>query len=311
MPMRGTASNRDVLSTSSLPRRFYEELFRETDGLRKKWERKSTLELCAGRILATVFMEPSTRTRLSFQFAMTKIGGKVIDFGPVESTSAAKGETFEDSMRMIDGYSPDVIVVRSKVEGSAKTAADICSAPVINAGDGSNEHPTQAMLDLYTMQKIRGKIDGVKIGLMGDLAHSRTTSSLSYALDKFNHVTVYYIAPSELQIRPEVVSSLKHVVVQKAESYENVIHDLDFLYVTRLQKERFSDPTEYERLKGSYQLNRASLSKYDRLPFIMHPLPRVDELNPDLDTLPAAKYFEQAKNGMYVRATLLKRIVSS
>jgi aspartate carbamoyltransferase catalytic subunit len=242
---------------------------------------------------------------------MTKIGGEVIDFGPLESTSTAKGETFEDSMRMVDAYSPDVIVVRSKFEGSARAAADVCSAPVINAGDGSNEHPTQGMLDLYTMHKLRGKIDGVKIGLMGDLAHSRTTSSLSYALDKFNHVTAYYIAPSELQIRPEVVASLKHLEVKKAESYENVIRELDFLYVTRLQKERFKDPGEYEKLKGSYQLNRASLSKYDRLPFILHPLPRVDELNADLDELPASKYFEQAENGMYVRAALLKQIISS
>ena len=274
-------------------------------------ERKSVLDICAGSVLATVFMEPSTRTRLSFQFAMTKIGGDVIDFGSVEATSTAKGETFEDSMRMIDGYSPDVVVVRSKVVGAAQVAADICAAPVINAGDGSNEHPTQAMLDLYTMQKNRGKIDGIKVGLMGDLAHSRTTSSLSYALDKFNDVTVYYIAPSELQIRPEVIESLKHVQVKKEENYEKIISELDFLYVTRLQRERFTNAGEYDRLKGSYQLNRASLSKYQKLPFIMHPLPRVDELNPDIDELPVAKYFEQAKNGMYIRAALLKRIISS
>ena len=274
-------------------------------------EKKSVLDICEGSVLATVFMEPSTRTRLSFQFAMTKIGGAVVDFGPVEATSTAKGETFEDSMRMVDGYSPDAVVVRSKVVGAAQVAADVCAAPVINAGDGSNEHPTQAMLDLYTMKRIRGKIDGVKVGLIGDLAHSRTTSSLSYALDQFDDVTVYYIAPSELQIRPQIIASLKHVQMNKEESYEKVINELDFLYVTRLQKERFTNPGEYDQLKGSYQLNRASLSKYQKLPFIMHPLPRVDELNPDIDELPIAKYFEQAKNGLYIRATLLKRIVSS
>jgi len=303
--------NRDVLSTLSIPRKFYEDLFRETDGLKKRLERKSALGLCSGRVLATIFMEPSTRTRLSFQFAMTKLGGAVVDFGPLESTSTAKGETFEDSMRMIDGYSPDVIVVRSKLEGAARNAAEICSAPVINAGDGSNEHPTQAMLDLYTIQKTRGKIDGLKIGLMGDLAHSRTTSSISYGLDKFNHVTIYYIAPPELQIRSEVASLLKNVKVEKTDRYENVINDLDFLYVTRLQKERFNNTSEYEKLKGSYQLNRTSLSQFERLPFIMHPLPRVDELDPDLDKLPAAKYFEQAKNGVFVRAALLRRIISN
>jgi len=308
--MPHATSTDDIISTLNLKRKFYESLFKETNTLRKKLERKSMLDVCADSVLATVFMEPSTRTRLSFQFAMTKIGGRVIDFGPVEATSTAKGETFEDSMRMVDGYSPDVIVVRSKVVGAAQVAADICSTPVINAGDGTNEHPTQAMLDLYTMQKARGKIDGVKVGLMGDLSHSRTTSSLSYALDQFNDVTVYYIAPAELQIRPNVVASLKHIQIEKKENYESIISNLDFLYVTRLQKERFTDPAEYDRLKGSYQLDKSSLSKYQRLPFIMHPLPRVDELNPDIDGLPVAKYFEQAKNGMYVRAALLKRIVS-
>jgi aspartate carbamoyltransferase catalytic subunit len=242
---------------------------------------------------------------------MIKIGGEVVDFGSTEAASTAKGETFEDTMRMIDGYSPNAIVVRTKVAGSAKIAADICAAPVINAGDGSNEHPTQAMLDLYTMQRIRGKIDGAKIGLMGDLAHSRTTSSLSYALDKFDDISIFYIAPTELQIRPEVIQSLKHMRIEKAESYDKIIHKLDFLYVTRLQKERFADSREYERLKGSYQLDRASLSRYGKVPSIMHPLPRVDELNSDLDGLPFAKYFEQAKNGMYVRAALLKRVISS
>lgn len=303
--------SRDVLSTLTLPRKYYENLFRETDTLRRRMQKKSMLKVCSGSILATVFMEPSTRTRLSFQFAMIKIGGTVIDFGSMEAASTAKGETFEDTMRMIDGYSSDAVVVRTKIPGSAKVAADICSAPVINAGDGSNEHPTQAMLDLYTMQRIRGRIDGVKIGLMGDLAHSRTTSSLSYALDKFKDVSIYYIAPPELQIRPEVQASLKNLQIQKAESYDQIIHELDFLYVTRLQKERFTDARDYERLKGTYQLDKASLSKHNKLPFIMHPLPRVDELNPDLDELQVAKYFEQAKNGMYVRAALLKNILSA
>ena len=308
--MTNAQSDRDVLSTKTIPRKYYEDLFKETDKLRKELETKNVLDSYRNSILATIFMEPSTRTRLSFHFAMVKIGGEVIDFGSADAASIAKGETFEDTMRMIDGYAPDVIVVRNKVPGSAKTAADICAAPVINGGDGSNEHPTQAMLDLYTIQKIRGTIDGAKIGLMGDLAHSRTTSSLSYALDRFTNVSIFYIAPSELQVRPEVVKSLSHVRAEKLDTYENVIRDLDFLYVTRLQKERFSEPREYEHLKGSYQLDKASISKYSKLPFIMHPLPRVDELNVDLDNLPIAKYFEQAKNGMYVRAALLKRTIS-
>jgi aspartate carbamoyltransferase catalytic subunit len=149
-------SNRDVLSTRDIPRKYYEELFKETDRIRKALAKKSMLDSCKGSILATVFMEPSTRTRLSFQFAMVKVGGYVIDFGPVESAAIAKGETFEDTMRMIDGYEPNVIVIRSKVVGAAKTAADVCEVPVINAGDGSNEHPTQAMLDLYMMEQKSG-----------------------------------------------------------------------------------------------------------------------------------------------------------
>lgn len=303
-------TSRDVISTKDFSREFYENLFQETDRIVRGLKKNRILRYGKGSILATIFLEPSTRTRLSFHYAMTKIGGEVVDFGLAEAASIAKGETLEDTVRMVDGYGPSVVAIRTPVPGSAKVAADVCAAPVINAGDGQNEHPTQAMLDLYTIQKVRGRIDGLRIGLMGDLAHSRTTSSLSYALDRFDDVTVFYIAPSELQVRPEITQSLKHVRVERAESYETVIRDLDFLYATRLQKERFSDPSEYDRLKGSYKLDRSSLSKYEKVPYIMHPLPRVDELNKDVDDLPIAKYFEQAKNGMYVRAALLKRVLA-
>ena len=302
--------SRDILSTKDFSRSFYENLFKETDRVVRGLKKNRIFRYGKGSILATIFLEPSTRTRLSFHYAMTKLGGEVIDFGLAEAASIAKGETLEDTIRMVDGYGPNVVAIRTPITGSAKIAADICSAPVINAGDGQNEHPTQAMLDLYTVLKIRGRIDGLKVGLMGDLAHSRTTSSLSYALDRFDDITVFYIAPSELQVRPEVTQSLKHVRVERAESYEKVISELDFLYVTRLQKERFGDPSEYDRLKGSYKLDKSSLAKYGKTPYIMHPLPRVDELNKDLDDLPTAKYFEQAKNGMYVRAALLKQVLA-
>jgi aspartate carbamoyltransferase catalytic subunit len=306
--MQFSFSERDVLSTKEIPRSALEGLFDATDGLRRMIETRGEVDVCKGKVLSTVFLEPSTRTRLSFQFAMVKVGGQVIDFGPAEAASIAKGETFEDTMRMVDGYGPDAIVVRNKTPGSAAVAAEICSSPVINAGDGSNEHPTQAMLDLYTIRRIRGKIDGLKIGLMGDLAHSRTTSSLSYALDKYDEVDICYIAPKELQVRDEVLSCVKHAKHRMAVNLEDVIDSLDFLYVTRLQRERFSDPTEYERLKGSYLLDRNALSKHN-IPYLMHPLPRVDELNQDLDSLPQAKYFEQAKNGIYVRAALLALVL--
>ncbi len=310
MAMSSDFYHRDIVSAKEFTRQSMERLFDETDSLTTEMNRAGILSTCKGSLLATVFLEPSTRTRLSFQFAMTRMGGQVIDFGLAEAASVAKGETFEDSMRMVDGYGPNVIVVRNKETGSARLAADVCKAPVINAGDGSNEHPTQALLDLYTIRKVRGSIAGVKIGMMGDLAHSRTTASLSYVLDKYSGVEIVFIAPKELQIRAEVTSSLAHAKLSMADDCDQVIESLDFLYVTRLQKERFSDPREYERLKGSYLLNRAFLAKHSKVPFIMHPLPRVDELNKDVDEIPQAKYFEQARNGMYVRAALLKQVLN-
>ena len=299
---------KDILTTKNIGRDTLETLFAETDATRSQIAGRGLLEQCNGAVLCTGFMEPSTRTRLSFHFAMVRLGGTVIDFGPAEAASIAKGETFEDTMQMVDNYSPDVIVVRNKSPGSAGIAANICAAPVINGGDGPNEHPTQAMLDLYTMKRIRGELDGLKIGLMGDLAHSRTVSSLSYALDAYD-AEIAYIAPHELQVKKEVIESLRKARIQMVESFDSVMEQLDFLYVTRLQKERFADPKEYEKFKGSYILSRKSLSKYSRIPYIMHPLPRVDELSSDLDTLPEAKYFEQAKNGVFVRAALLKQVL--
>ena len=301
---------KDVVSAAEFKRDSLESLFETADSIRKKLSEKRMLNLLEGYLLATVFMEPSTRTRLSFQFAMTKVGGSVIDFGPAEATSIAKGETFEDTLRMIDGYHPDAVAIRAKEVGSAKKAAEICEVPVINAGDGSNEHPTQAVLDLYTIRRIRRDIDGVSIGVMGDLAHSRTTSSLSMALDKYDRTKIFYIAPEELQVRQETLNSLHNVTYQKTDDLQKVSSQLDFLYVTRLQKERFANPGDYQRLKGSYQLNRAFLTSLQKIPYILHPLPRVDELSPDVDSLPAAKYFEQATNGMYVRAALLAQILS-
>jgi aspartate carbamoyltransferase catalytic subunit len=307
--MTSPFAGKDVISTKEIGRETLDGLLTDADDVRLAMERGGVLDVLRGKLLATVFLEPSTRTRLSFQFAMVRAGGQVIDFGLAEAASIAKGETFEDTMRMVDGYSPDVIVVRNRTPGSAGLAADICRAPVVNAGDGSNEHPTQAMLDLYTIKRVRGSIDGVRIGMMGDLAHSRTTSSLSYALDKFDGVQITYIAPKELQVRPEIVASLRSAKSFFAERYEDVVEGLDFLYVTRLQKERFADLAEYERLRGSYQLSRSSLARFKKLPFLMHPLPRVDELSTDLDGLPISKYFDQAQNGVFVRAALIKEIL--
>ncbi len=306
----GSLVGRDVISALDFERSEVERLFELAEKLRAEIEEKKVLSYAKDRIMATVFMEPSTRTRLSFTYAMIKLGGIVIDFGPEAASSRAKGESLEDTMRMVDGYGPDVIVLRQRTPGMAAKAAEICEAPVINAGDGWNEHPTQALLDVYTIWRGLGKVDGIAVGIMGDLKYGRTPSSLSYMLSLFDGVKIYYIAPDPLQIREEVVEKIQgKVEFKKTSKLEEVIEELDVLYVTRLQKERFPDPEEYERLKGSYKLDAEFLKKFKKIPIIMHPLPRVWELDVSVDSLPQAKYFEQAKNGMYMRAALVKEIL--
>jgi len=303
--------NRDVISALDFDRKTMDYLFHEAEKIRQELEVKGILDYCRNKIMVTVFLEPSTRTRLSFQFAMTRLGGIVVDFGLEQAASIAKGESFEDTIRMVDGYKPNIIVLRHREPGSSRKAAEIASAPVINAGDGWNEHPTQALLDLYTIWREIKKIDGVTLGIMGDLKYGRTPSSLSYAISKYDDVKIYYIAPKELQIRREVLEKIdRRVEWRMVERVEEVIEELDVLYVTRLQKERFSDPSEYERLKGSYNLTINLLKKFKKLPIIMHPLPRVDELSPEVDSLPQAKYFTQAENGVYIRAALIKSILT-
>ncbi|ADV64845.1 aspartate carbamoyltransferase [Desulfurococcus mucosus] len=300
----------DVISALQFTRSDVERLITIAEELRRRLEAGERIEAAKGRILFTAFFEPSTRTRLSFQFAMVRLGGSVVDLGPEEVTSRAKGESPEDTLRTVDSYNPDVIVVRHREPGFASKAAEICRAPVVNAGDGYNEHPTQALLDVYTIWRSLGRVDGVSIGLMGDLKYGRTVSSLSYILSNFRDVTIYFISPPALRPREEVLRILdqRRTRYEFAESLDEVVSRVDVLYVTRLQKERMS-PEEYERLKGSYTVSYESLRKYGRIPLIMHPLPRVWELTPDVDVLPQAIYFEQARNGLYMRMALLKTIL--
>jgi len=300
----------DVLSALQFNRSDIEYLVNLAEELRRRVESGERLELARGRILFTAFFEPSTRTRLSFQFAMAKLGGLTIDLGPEEATSMAKGESPEDTLRTVDSYNPDLIVVRHREPGFAARAAQICRAPVINAGDGYNEHPTQALLDVYTIWRVFGRVEGTRVGLMGDLKYGRTISSLSYALSNFRDVEIHYISPRELQPREEVLKILdqRRVKYELHEKLDEVIEKLDVLYVTRLQKERMK-PEEYERLKGSYIVNYDYLKKFKQIPIIMHPLPRVWELTTDVDALPQAMYFEQAKNGLYIRMALIKTIL--
>ncbi|MEM2645785.1 MAG: aspartate carbamoyltransferase [Desulfurococcaceae archaeon] len=300
----------DIISALQFSRNDVEVLVSIAEELRKVYERGEKLFIAQGRTMFTAFFEPSTRTRLSFQFAMSKLGGTVIDLGPEEVTSMAKGESPEDTLRTVDGYGPDLIVVRHREPGFAAKAAQICRAPVINAGDGYNEHPTQALLDVYTIWRVLGRVEGIKVGMMGDLKYGRTISSLSYLLSNFQDVEVHFISPKELQPREEILKVLdqRRTKYELHEKPEEVMEKLDVLYVTRLQKERMK-PEEYERLKGSYTVTYEYLKKFKKIPIILHPLPRVWELTPDVDVLPQAMYFEQAKNGMYIRMALIKAIL--
>ncbi|WP_440059498.1 aspartate carbamoyltransferase [Thermogladius sp. 4427co] len=300
----------DLISALQFSRGDIEYLIRVAEELRKRVESGERLDIARGRVLFTAFFEPSTRTRLSFQFAMIRLGGTVVDLGPEEVSSMAKGESPEDTLRTVDGYGPDIIVVRHREPGFAAKAAQICKTPVVNAGDGYNEHPTQALLDVYTIWRVFGRVDGLRVGMMGDLKYGRTISSLSYALSNFRDVEIYFISPKELQPREEILRVLdqRRVRYELYEKPDDVIEKLDVLYVTRLQKERMK-PEEYERLKGSYIISYDYLKKFSKIPVLLHPLPRVWELTPDVDILPQAMYFEQARNGLYMRMALIKEII--
>lgn len=295
---------RDIVSISDFTK---EDLLHVLE-VAKKMEADKP-ELLAGKILATLFFEPSTRTRLSFESAMYRLGGTVIGFSNEKVSSVKKGETIWDTVKMAERYS-DVVVIRSPVEGSARLAAEAASVPVINGGDGANQHPTQTMLDLYTIQKAKKKIDGLKVGFLGDLKYGRTVHSLAMALSHWK-VDVYFIAPDALQM-PE--HYLKDLAEKEIECFQTgdvfaVSDRLDVLYVTRIQQERFPDPMEYERYKNAYCLDNSLLSHIKQDLRIMHPLPRVGEINPELDTTEHAVYFEQAGNGVTVRKALLALVL--
>ena len=295
---------RDVLSILDFSREELEKLFDVTSRI----ERGSLRPNLHGKILATAFFEPSTRTRLSFETAMKKLGGSVIGFGGVEGTSVAKGENLADTIRMLDCYS-DVIVIRHPLEGAAKLAAEVARVPVINGGDGSRHHPTQAMIDLYTIWKEFGKIDGLEIGLLGDLRYGRASSSFLYGLSRFKPKKIYLFSPPTLRVRREVRDCLVKSGITLEEGEKLEVENLDVLYVTRIQKERFPDPAEYEKVRGSYRLSVSSLEgAKDRL-IILHPLPRVDEIDLEVDETRHARYFQQAANGVFVRMALLSLVL--
>lgn len=299
-------SFKHLVSTSQLSRADADAILAKTKDMEAILKQGQS-DLLSGCILASLFYEPSTRTRLSFETAMHRLGGRVVSAEGLQFSSLYKGESIEDTMMMAGQYA-DVIVMRHPEKGSAAIAASAAPVPFINAGDGPGEHPTQALLDLYTIQKERGKIEGLHIAMVGDLKFGRTVHSLSTLLSLFPGVHFTFIAPKELPMPEKVTSLLKEKNLQFTETTDiKAGLDADILYVTRVQKERFSDPTEYERLKLAYVITADLLKGHDVT--VMHPLPRVGEITTDVDPLPNAAYFRQARNGVPVRMALLAMLL--
>ena len=272
---------------------------------------KNKKPLLQGKVLANLFFEPSTRTRLSFDAAMKRLGGQTIGFADSLATSISKGESLWDTIRVAEGYC-DVMVIRHPAEGSARLAAEATKLPVINGGDGSNQHPTQTLLDLYTLQKRTGRIEGIKVAFVGDLKYGRTVHSLIRSLSLFG-AELWLVSPASLKLPADFTEDLGSIGTKYAE-VEDLAHvpaDVDVLYVTRIQKERFADPVEYERIRNAYQVTPATVQRFGERLTLMHPLPRVNELHPALDDHPGAAWFDQAHNGVVVRETLLALVLGA
>ena len=299
---------RDVVSARDFKRDQFEHLLRSVEDLEKN--RGSLDGALEGKLAALLFFEPSTRTFSSFQIAAQRLGMKVSGFAGPTGSSITKGETLHDTVRMFEGYGADVFVIRHPRMGAARFAAEISDTPVINAGDGSREHPTQAMVDLYAIRRAFGRIDGLSVGILGDLRYGRTSSSLAYALSNFD-VEITFVAPDALQMRPEVTQLLtqRGVTPRRESALKNVAKDLDVLYVTRIQKERIPDPTEFEKVKGMYEVNLEALMVAKPSLKVLHPLPRVDELAAEVDGTNYAQYFVQAAGGLPLRMALMHLVL--
>ncbi len=296
--------NRDIISIKDFSRDeliYFLEVAKKFEGYRKP--------ILDGRVLATLFFEPSTRTRLSFEAAMAQLGGRVIGFADPNMSSAKKGETLHDGIKVIGGYC-DVIVIRHPEAGSAKEAADATTTPIINGGDGPNQHPTQTLLDLYTIKTEKGRITGLNVGFVGDLKYGRTVHSLADALSKFN-CKMSFVSPPSLRMPKKQLDELssRGISFVEAEDLDKVSSKIDVLYATRIQKERFPSEKEYNKVKNSYVLDKNLLGKTKKDVRIMHPLPRVNEIHPNLDPYRQAVYFKQAHNGVIVRKALLSLVL--
>ncbi len=299
---------KDIISIKELDKEKLEKIFVSTDKM-MKLNPIQRREICKGKTLSYLFYEPSTRTRLSFESAMASIGGNSLGISDITSSSTQKGESLADTVRIMSIYS-DILVLRHPLDGSSRFAAEVSDKPVINAGSGTEEHPTQAIQDLFTIKKEKKKIDGLKIGIVGDLKYGRTIYSLLYGLGNYD-VDVHLISPESLRIRSDSTYEIKKKLdFTESTDIEEHIDELDVLYVTRIQKERFPDEEEYLKVKGSYVVGLDLLKQMKDDSIILHPLPRLDEISNDVDKTKNAKYFEQAEYGKYTRAALLGLILN-
>ncbi|MFN3660308.1 MAG: aspartate carbamoyltransferase [Brevinematales bacterium] len=296
-----------VLEAQQFTREILEDLFIRAS----KLEKAPKPSLLRNKIMITLFYEPSTRTRLSFETAMIRLGGNVVSTeNATQFSSAAKGETLEDTIRVVSGYG-DVIVIRHFEEGAALRASQVSPIPVINAGDGTGQHPTQALLDLYTIQKELGHIDGVSVAMVGDLANGRTVRSLCYLLSFYKNIRLFFVSPPNVRMKEDIKEYLasQKIPFIESESLEEVATQVDVIYQTRIQRERFTNMVEYEKTRGIYIINETILSRMKSHTIIMHPLPRVDEISYEVDNDHRAAYFRQAHNGLYIRMALLEKIL--
>ena len=301
---------KNIISIKDFEGKDIEYILNEAYKLENIAKSKEVSEDLKGKLLGLMFFEPSTRTKMSFETAMKRLGGDCIGFENSGSSSVSKGESIADTAKMFEGYS-DALVIRHELEGVSKFISDIVDVPVINAGDGAGQHPTQTLLDLYTIKNEIGHIDDLKIALIGDLKFGRTVHSLSNALGLFENVKIYLVSPPELRMPQEILHDLDKTSVEYVEvnTIEEIIDDVDVLYVTRIQKERFGDINDYLKIKGAYIVNKKMLEGKDLI--VMHPLPRIDEIADDVDNTKYNKYFTQAANAVPVRMAILKTLIEN
>jgi len=301
--------DRDIISIKDFSKKEINFILKNAEKMVKYAKGSNYTDILKGKILSSLFFEPSTRTRLSFESSMNRLGGRVIGFSDPTATSLKKGESLADTIRMADSYS-DVIVIRHPQEGAARLAAEFAESPVLNAGDGAGRHPTQCLLDLFTIKSEKEKIEGKNIILLGDLKYGRTVHSLAYALSLYG-ANLTFVSPNSLKMPNEVINECKELGVQpkNTSNLEKSINNADVLYVTRIQKERFPDAEEYNQVVGAYKIDKNLLKNAKKDLVIMHPLPRVTEIHPEIDKTKHALYFKQAFNGVPIRMALLSLVL--